>query len=131
MITTDRSFLVGTYIILINNYVAILGVVFATIWTTGSHWTRSNFGSTGSTWNQDERLDSSGYNSSGSSGRRMPGFRVHLTSKKPKKAKEDDSTGMTVSEQLDSGSSPIELGTVRLDDGESSSSYKASPDRSF
>ncbi|KAI5123487.1 hypothetical protein M0805_008856 [Coniferiporia weirii] len=53
LITTDRSFLDGTYVLVVNNYVSILGVVFATIWTTSSHWHRSNFGHSGSTWNQE------------------------------------------------------------------------------
>jgi hypothetical protein len=40
LIATDPSFIDGSYILLSNNYVAILGVVFATIWTNKSSWNR-------------------------------------------------------------------------------------------
>ncbi|KAH8114087.1 hypothetical protein DFH11DRAFT_249005 [Phellopilus nigrolimitatus] len=58
LVTSDHSFINGSYLLMINNYVSIIGVVFATIWTSGSSWNRSTFGSTGSTWNQEsDRLD--------------------------------------------------------------------------
>ncbi|KAG7096007.1 hypothetical protein E1B28_006689 [Marasmius oreades] len=40
LIATDPSFVNGSYILLANNYVAILGVVFATIWTRKQSWIR-------------------------------------------------------------------------------------------
>ncbi|THU91846.1 hypothetical protein K435DRAFT_800927 [Dendrothele bispora CBS 962.96] len=40
LIATDPSFINGAYIFLSNNYVTILGVVFATIWTRKYNWNR-------------------------------------------------------------------------------------------
>lgn len=40
LIASDRSFTNGSYVLLSNNYVAILGVVFATIWTNKQNWNR-------------------------------------------------------------------------------------------
>jgi hypothetical protein len=51
-ISTDRSFLHGTYILLTNNFVSIIGVVFATVWTSGRSWNSTSV-TTGSTWNQE------------------------------------------------------------------------------
>ena len=51
-ITSDRSFLHGTYVMVINDYVSIFGVVFATIWTNSAHYNQTTMGSTGSSWNQ-------------------------------------------------------------------------------
>ncbi|KAI0351191.1 hypothetical protein OH77DRAFT_1429988 [Trametes cingulata] len=34
----DSSFLHGTYIFLVNNFVQIIGVLLATIWSTGTQW---------------------------------------------------------------------------------------------
>ena len=63
LITTDRSFLDGTYVMVVNDYISILGVVFATIWTTSSQWSQKSFGSTGSTWNQEDTRESDSTNS--------------------------------------------------------------------
>jgi hypothetical protein len=38
LIAVDPSFVNGSYVLLSNNYVAILGVVFATIWTNRQNW---------------------------------------------------------------------------------------------
>ncbi|KAF9448445.1 hypothetical protein P691DRAFT_775406 [Macrolepiota fuliginosa MF-IS2] len=38
LIARDPSFINGSYILLTNNYVAIIGVVFATIWTRKQNW---------------------------------------------------------------------------------------------
>ncbi|THH13250.1 hypothetical protein EW146_g6944 [Bondarzewia mesenterica] len=40
LIATDSSYLNGSYVLLSNNYVAILGIVFATIWTNKQSWNR-------------------------------------------------------------------------------------------
>ncbi|KAF9467113.1 hypothetical protein BDZ94DRAFT_1249604 [Collybia nuda] len=40
LIATDPSFINGSSILLSNNYVAILGVVFATIWTNRQNWNK-------------------------------------------------------------------------------------------
>ncbi|THU91849.1 hypothetical protein K435DRAFT_758739, partial [Dendrothele bispora CBS 962.96] len=45
LVATDPSFINGTYILLSNNYVAILGIVFATIWTRKYNWNRGDGGS--------------------------------------------------------------------------------------
>ena len=34
----DPDFLKGTYIYLTNSFVEIIGVLLATVWTSGSHW---------------------------------------------------------------------------------------------
>ncbi|KAI6113622.1 hypothetical protein EDD16DRAFT_1709492 [Pisolithus croceorrhizus] len=41
-ITTDRSPYTGALLLLINNYVAVIGVIFATLWFSGSEWVRSH-----------------------------------------------------------------------------------------
>lgn len=51
-ISTDRSFLHGTYVLLTNNFVSIIGVVFATVWTSSQSWNSTSV-TTGSTWNQE------------------------------------------------------------------------------
>lgn len=38
LIFRDSNFLVSTYVNLVNNYVDIIGVIFATVWSTGSNW---------------------------------------------------------------------------------------------
>ncbi|KAI6039910.1 hypothetical protein EDC04DRAFT_2567991 [Pisolithus marmoratus] len=37
-ITTDRSFYVGTMLLLANSYVSVIGVLCATIWVSGGHY---------------------------------------------------------------------------------------------
>ncbi|KAI5985079.1 hypothetical protein EDD15DRAFT_2374579 [Pisolithus albus] len=41
-ITTDRSPYTGALLLLINNYVTVIGVIFATLWFSGSEWVRSH-----------------------------------------------------------------------------------------
>ena len=52
LILIDPSFEDGTCIVLVNDYVTIIGVVFATVWTSGQSWKDSDDRNTGSTWNQ-------------------------------------------------------------------------------
>lgn len=63
-ITCDRSFLHGTYVMFVNDYASIFGVVFATIWTSSSHWSQQTTGSPGSSWNQNGSEKQGGYNDS-------------------------------------------------------------------
>ncbi|KIK55977.1 hypothetical protein GYMLUDRAFT_87461 [Collybiopsis luxurians FD-317 M1] len=49
LIARDPSFTNGSYVLLSNNYVAILGVVFATIWTRKQNWNRGTNDSESST----------------------------------------------------------------------------------
>jgi hypothetical protein len=42
LVSVDSSFIKGTYVSLCNIYVAILGVVFATMWTNRQNWNQSN-----------------------------------------------------------------------------------------
>ncbi|KAI6102439.1 hypothetical protein EDD16DRAFT_361203 [Pisolithus croceorrhizus] len=41
-ITTDQSPYTGAILLLINNYVTVIGVIFATLWFSGSEWVRSH-----------------------------------------------------------------------------------------
>ncbi|KAL5531123.1 hypothetical protein ACEPAG_3999 [Sanghuangporus baumii] len=90
LITTDRSFLDGSYVMFVNDYISILGVVFATIWTTSSHWSQKKFGSTGSTWNQE---DTGGSNSVNGSKNRADAHTVKLPTRSP------NSTGSSASQK--------------------------------
>lgn len=124
LVTTDHSFLNGTYVIVVNNFVSILGVVFATIWTTSTHWAQSNMGSTGSTWNQDED-DRVGTSTSlpKSHGRRFPGV-VRLPASHTRFEVSQPSSTDTRSfkanvKRPDANPSSIELESVHTgDDGE-------------
>ncbi|KAI0742282.1 hypothetical protein C8Q80DRAFT_1108454 [Daedaleopsis nitida] len=42
----DRNFIDGTYILMVNNYVEIIGVLLATLWCSGTHWQGASFSST-------------------------------------------------------------------------------------
>ncbi|KIK55978.1 hypothetical protein GYMLUDRAFT_62263 [Collybiopsis luxurians FD-317 M1] len=50
LIAQDPSFITGAYVLITNNYVAILGVVFATIWTRKQNWNRGTNNSESSTF---------------------------------------------------------------------------------
>lgn len=58
LVVSDRSFLNGGYLQIVNIYVSIIGLVFATIWTTGHRWNSSGTEDSGASWTQ---YDSSGY----------------------------------------------------------------------
>lgn len=38
----DRNFIDGTYILMVNNYVEIIGVLLATLWYSGTSWQGSH-----------------------------------------------------------------------------------------
>ncbi|KAI6031171.1 hypothetical protein BKA83DRAFT_4196810 [Pisolithus microcarpus] len=40
-ITTDRAPTTGTTLLMVNNYVTVIGVLFATLWFSGSEWVRT------------------------------------------------------------------------------------------
>lgn len=54
LIATDPSFINGSYILLSNNYVAIIGVVFATIWTRRQNWNKTDSAKAGSGSNSEK-----------------------------------------------------------------------------
>jgi len=54
LIATDPSFVNGSYILLSNNYVAIIGVVFATIWTRRQNWNKGDSPRLGSGLNTEK-----------------------------------------------------------------------------
>ncbi|KAH8108861.1 hypothetical protein DFH11DRAFT_1630846 [Phellopilus nigrolimitatus] len=112
LISSDRSFLDGTYVLVVNNFVTIIGVVFATIWTSGQSWNRSTFGSTGSTWNQQESDKLSTLQHSGASRQariRLPNARPIASSPRISSKPRANAGG------YDDGSS-IEMNETRLGD---------------
>lgn len=41
LLTRDKDFLKGIIILVINDYVGIIGVLFATVWVSSNHWAES------------------------------------------------------------------------------------------
>jgi hypothetical protein len=61
LISIDPSFVNGSSILLSNNYVAILGVVFATIWTNRQNWNKHAISNGPSS---DDRMEHSSFDPS-------------------------------------------------------------------
>lgn len=77
LVVSDKSYIKGSTISSANMYVSIIGLVFATVWTTGHKWTKSMEGGSGSTWNGQ---NTSSIGEGGLGGKRRAGAIVQLPS---------------------------------------------------